>query len=399
MFKKNYHKKFTDFMPYLKEVMQKDIMVSVTDLDKFICYVPGNALDVKLKPGVPIPDGDPLRATIQSNEIITAVVPKEVYGVPFRAVTYPIRDKDGNCVGAVGIAESLVKEEQIAEGLNEIIHGITESNGALRAITGDVSEMTSGIQELAATSEEVASSVDSITNLSTNIYSMVEEASAASQNVMNEAREGIDAVSQINDMIGNVAEEIIGIKHEIETLNNSIAKAYEMIELINNISSQTNLLALNASIEAARAGEHGKGFAVVADEVGKLAVQSQNSATEISEIMKKIQENITGVVTKVNNTADNTDQNMLKATQATRSIEAILSDITDVDAAVANVKKHVENQVHGSVEIQKAIENLAETVDNSANHGSNINTSIQAQMQSLDEFEAQIKASAEDLLK
>ncbi|MBN2793948.1 MAG: hypothetical protein JXR88_00980 [Clostridia bacterium] len=399
MFKKNHYKIFTDFMPYLKEVMQKDIMVSVTDLEKFICYVPGHALDVKLQAGMAIPNGDPLKATIESNEIITAVVPKEVYGLPFRAVTYPIRDHQGNCVGAVGIAESLAKEEKIAKGLRDIIVGITESNSALRTITGDVSEMTSGIQELAATSEEVASSVDSITNLSTHIYSMVEEASAASLNVMNEAREGIDAVSQINNMIGYVAEEIIGIKNEIETLNNSIAKAYEMIELINNISSQTNLLALNASIEAARAGEHGRGFAVVADEVGKLAVQSQSSATEISEIMKKIQDNISGVVVKVNNTAENTDKNMLKATQATKSIEAILSDITGVDSAIDNIKKHVEDQVSGSLEIQKAIDNLAETVDNSANHGTNINSNIQAQMQSLEEFEAQIKASSENLLK
>jgi methyl-accepting chemotaxis protein len=399
MFKKDYHKKFKDFMPYLKDVMQKDIMVSVTDLEKFICYVPGNELDVKLKVGVPIPEGDPLMATIKNNQIITAVVPKEVYGVPFRAVTYPIRDNNGKCVGAVGIAETLVKEEKIANGLNEMIVGIEESNAALRSVTGEISEMTSGIQELAATSEEVAASVSTVTNLSTNIYSMVEEASAASQSVMHEARTGIESMNEINSMVGNVAEEIISIKSEIQTLNDSIAKAYEMIELINNISSQTNLLALNASIEAARAGEHGRGFAVVADEVGKLAVQSQDSAAEISGIMKQIQENILGVVDKVNNTADNTDQNLMKTIQAAKSIEAILSDITEVDAAVSNVRQHVEEQVNGTVEIQKAIDSLAETVDNSANYGSNINGNIQTQMESLEAFEATIKASAENLLK
>ncbi|MBN2795592.1 MAG: hypothetical protein JXR88_09315 [Clostridia bacterium] len=90
MFKKNNYKKFTDFMPFLKEVMQKDIMVSVTDENNFISYVPGNQLDVKVKVGDVIPDGDPLRATIKNNTIITAVVPAEVYGIPFRAVTYPI---------------------------------------------------------------------------------------------------------------------------------------------------------------------------------------------------------------------------------------------------------------------------------------------------------------------
>lgn len=399
MFKKNRYKKFTDFMPYLKEIMQKDIMVSVTDLEKFICYVPGNQLDVKLKLGVAIPKGDPLQATIENNQIITAIVPKEVYGIPFRAVTYPIRDEKGMCIGAVGVAESLEKEEKIANGLNQIISEIVESNSSLRTVTGDILDMTEGIQSLAATSEEVSSSVDYITDLSSNIFEMVQDVSDASKSVMKEARQGIISVKDINQMSGNVSEEIIEIKHSIETLNDSISQAYEMIELINNISNQTNLLALNASIEAARAGEHGKGFAVVADEVGKLAVQSQSSASEISIIMKTIQENISGVILKVNNTAEKTNLNKEKTAQTTQSIENILSEITEIDMAVNNVKGYVGNQANGSIEIQKAIENLAKTIEESANYSARINGNIQSQMNSFEGFEIRIKTSAENILK
>lgn len=398
MFKKNHHKVFTDFIPYLKEVMQKDIMTSVTDLKNFIAYAPGNALDVGVKIGMPIPEGDPLQATISNNQIITAVVPKEVYGIPFRAVTYPIRDKNGNCIGAVGVAESLEKEERIASELMKIIGKIEESNLSIRSVNDDVSEMTGGIQELAATSEEVASSVDNITNLSTNIYAMIEEASAASQSVMSEAKDGIEAISEINNTISHVTDEIIGIKNQIETLNTSIDKAYEMINLINNISSQTNLLALNASIEAARAGEHGRGFAVVADEVGKLAVQSQSSATEISDIMKQIQEDISNVVSRVNNAANSTDKNMNEVSSATKSIESVLKEITDVDAAISNVKNHVEEQVQSTSEIQTTIDSLAETVDSSARYGSQITENLNSQVSLLTEFEIEIKKSSEDIL-
>ena len=47
MFKtKDKFKVFTEFAPYLKKVMQKDIMISVTDREKFVAYEPGFKLDV-----------------------------------------------------------------------------------------------------------------------------------------------------------------------------------------------------------------------------------------------------------------------------------------------------------------------------------------------------------------
>ena len=62
-----------------------------------------------------------------------------------------------------------------------------------------------------------------------------------------------------------------------------------IVNVISSIADQTNLLALNAAIEAARAGDAGLGFAVVADEVKSLALESQQSAEKIANLITDLQ--------------------------------------------------------------------------------------------------------------
>ena len=135
--------------------------------------------------------------------------------------------------------------------------------------------MTVAIEELSITSNEISEQSNTTLQLT--------------QDGNEKLKDSMDKMEQFNKTINTTFEAInvLGEKsHEIGTI----------VKVITGISAQINLLALNAAIEAARAGEHGKGFAVVADEVRKLAGQSSQSAFEVSNIVKNIQEETDRVV-------------------------------------------------------------------------------------------------------
>lgn len=77
-----------------------------------------------------------------------------------------------------------------------------------------------------------------------------------------------------------------------QTATQEVNGISEILDVIRRVAKQTNLLGLNAAIEAARAGEQGRGFSVVAEEVRKLAEESNNSARNIDEMLKRFRESV-----------------------------------------------------------------------------------------------------------
>ena len=88
-------------------------------------------------------------------------------------------------------------------------------------------------------------------------------------------------MNDLSQNMGSMTANISGLSHMADKINT-------FVTTISKISDQTNLLALNAAIEAARAGEAGRGFSVVADEVRALANNTNESANEVSDLVKQI---------------------------------------------------------------------------------------------------------------
>ena len=143
---------------------------------------------------------------------------------------------------------------------------------------------------------------------------------------MNGSTQQMSAIDQIvKDSVKNVTQ--------LNTRSQEISK---LVVVIKDIADQTNLLSLNAAIEAARAGEHGKGFSVVAEEVRKLAEQTASSVTEITDIVRNIQEGF-DVVTK------SLENGYTEVEKGTAQIETTGKTFQDISQSIADIVESFNN--------------------------------------------------------
>ncbi|KYH35533.1 methyl-accepting chemotaxis protein McpC [Clostridium tepidiprofundi DSM 19306] len=208
-------------------------------------------------------------------------------------------------------------------------------------------------QDVSATAENIidlGNEINSIRNLSQNMKEYSEKIRTLNENNKN----NMDMLYKHNQENFAAATDIY---QAIEKLYENTLNISTITEVITNIANQTNMLALNASIEAARAGEHGRGFAIVANEVSNLADQSEQSISQIAELISVIQED-------VKNTKILMEKIMKLTKEQSKAVEVTKQDFEVITDSLGRIIDKIDDVTDKVTIVDKNKNNIIETIEN-----------------------------------
>lgn len=182
--------------------------------------------------------------------------------------------------------DQLLKNQQIeAEQKSKQMSVVSNALNSLISETQVIANATDETGEQVASAQQVLVSLTEINQQLNHLAKDVEHNAQETTSAMQFGREGADQMLAASQ---STAVKIETSYTTLEQLITSVSSVQAVIDVIRNIADQTNLLALNAAIESARAGEHGRGFSVVADEVRQLAMKTQESLANTSDILSQL---------------------------------------------------------------------------------------------------------------
>ncbi len=270
-------------------------------------------------------------------------------------------------------AEVMSQDElgRLAEGLN---HTLDEFSNAIRQFSDSCTSLVSIADETKTVVNHSTAKLTMQRERTTQVAAAVEELSSAVQEVAsntsmtaqqanaasNIAHEGHAVVQSSVDSVNSLADDVSQLSELIHKLHTSSINISNVVEVISSVSDQTGLLALNAAIEAARAGEQGRGFAVVADEVRTLAQRTQNSTSEIANIIQGLQAEVEAAFKLVEDNHVKMRETVDRTHNVEGSLETIVTSVNDITDMANQIASASEEQ---AMVIQEVSQNLT-VIDN-----------------------------------
>ncbi|MFA0816103.1 MAG: methyl-accepting chemotaxis protein [Anaerofustis sp.] len=261
-------KAFELIAPYFDIIMDNEANLALANRTHYIANHTCPALRMKAGAGDPIPEGGSAWEAIHTGQICIKDVSAEVFGVPFKSYSIPVRNEDGTIEGAVSVGKSLQKRSEVLD--------------CAQGLSSSLIQITSAVNELSDTV----------------------------QNVVKTNTENIEFVNNTDQ---------------------KAKETNEILNIVRKVSRQTHLLGINASIEAAKAGQYGKSFEVVANEIRSLSESVSNSMNRMEDVLGGISAAISEMKKRIEQSNDAISSQASTLEEIAASIESLNSTARELN--------------------------------------------------------------------
>lgn len=288
--------------------------------------------------------------------------------------------------------------DKLTKSLNSIIGTLSESCSQMTAETEELhsysENLVNCVNDSMLATNDFTRSIDSTESAVNTVYSEISMINDEVDEILERLKNSLECNSQLKDAslaACNSSEKLledtkISVAETQDSLE-ALSKINEMVKAIIDVSMQTKMLSINASVEAARAGSNGKGFAVVAQEIRSLANASEEAASDIQTVNKRVNtlkecfntivelletivkdqyNSLAGdLVSQLRNNIDEQIVNVNTSTTAlSSSINNISEKITNVQKSTIenkNVVNLISEKNHNTADIARLIQHQAES--------------------------------------
>ena len=246
--------------------------------------------------------------------------------------------------------KSLEKSTSISfDVMQQTYDEVSKTNSTLHNINKSMIDAVDYSNNITVSSNKIIKTVDNLTKLINN-------GSDNSIIINNLAKNSNKKHTQNYKEATKKANELsIQLNEKLEQ-SKEISKIANIATTISKITEQTNLLALNASIESARSGEHGKGFSIVAEQIGKLASNTESSATQIQNVSNNIINSVEDLTTSAHTMLDYLENVLFKGYKElvdysnlynndSLKLSNIFKQFSDYTESLTNNIKDIQNSI------------------------------------------------------
>lgn len=172
----------------------------------------------------------------------------------------------------------LPEARRLSAGFGNLAEAIRQAVALSLQVAADVPHVVSENDELVRQSQAQVDALDTVVGSTRDLLAGLDGLGEDLRTVTTVAASADDSAREGAAAARALAEAMAAVQQ-------SSARANDVIEVIDMVAFQTNILSINASIEAAHAGPAGRGFAVVATEIRRLAERAAEAARDVRRII------------------------------------------------------------------------------------------------------------------